>query len=281
MNTSCVEQDKKLEKENREYNVKVLQMMFHFSMACVMFAGIDPLFTPINATEHQNTLKTNTIATVYLVASTYNTILYFWDPVESTRLQLHHLLSIFLGTVFAIANYTDALIAVLFSTYIWDSFLFVSSFERSQRSSACLRSMIKAHHMVTILLLAISWSYNVHFYGIFVMFIHDLTDVPMFVVRLLRLKNPPDLNMKQMFVVPVILFTWLYYRVFLFGQLILDVVTSNVSHLQNPDNVTAKWCCILGMSVLWCFNVYWTALVAKKTVQTIVSQDGTKKDDNE
>lgn len=272
------------QKQDRQYHAKVLQMMFHWTMAALTFMSLptEHLFDPITTTEQEIfEPRPTSVALIYLAASTYNCVLYFWDPVESSRLRLHHLLSIFLGTMFAMTSRTDFLILTLLVTYVVDTFIFVSRFQKSQGSSACLRSMIKIHHMATILLLAISWSHGAHYYGCFVMFIHDMTDVPMFVVRLIRNKPDASTHLKQALVIPVILFTWLYYRVYLFGHLIWKVVFSDgtVRHISDPDNFITLILCSLGMFVLWAFNVYWTCLVVKKTITTFTSTN--RDDENE
>lgn len=272
------------QKQDKQYHAKVMQMMFHWTMAALTFFSLpnDTLFDPVSATDLEYfEPRPTAVSLIYLAASTYNCILYFWDPVESSRLRLHHLLSIFLGTTFAMTSRTDLLILTLLITYIVDTFIFVSRFQKSQGSSACLRSMIKIHHMATILLLAVSWSYGAHFYGCFVMFVHDVTDVPMFAVRLLRHNPNANLNVKQAIVVPILLFTWIYYRVYLFGNLIWNVVFTDgtIQHLSNPDNFIAVLVCTLGMFVLWTFNVYWTCLVVKKTALSLLHADGG--DDNE
>jgi hypothetical protein len=102
--------------------------------------------------------------------------------------------------------------------------------------------MMKVHHMATILLLAVSWSHNFHFYGCFVLFIHDVSDVPMFAVRLLRDSAAPHAKAKQLFVVPVLLFTWIYYRVGWLGVLIvqLAVTTANGAFVYLVEGGKAK-----------------------------------------
>lgn len=281
------------------YRAKIYQMIFHWTMATLAL-GLSPretLLNPIQATEdayqqagriQEHMVPPKSIALLYLINTTYNCILYFWDPVESTQLRLHHLLSIFLGTLFAAMQQTNWFCLVLVTTYVIDSFIFVSKFRQSQRSSACLRSMIKVHHMATLMLMALSWIYNAYFYGCFVMFIHDVTDVSMFVIRLLRQHHDAHLMAKQVLVVPIILLTWSYYRVYLFGSLIADCVRhmvwpteSTAQHLTDFRADTFAWSCVAGMFVLWTFNVYWTVLVAKKACLTLANRPGSEHDDNE
>jgi len=285
--------------ETALYRAKIYQMIFHWVMATLAL-GLSPhetLLDPIQATEdayqhvgriRENMVPPKSVALLYLINTTYNCILYFWDPVESTQLRLHHILSIFLGTLFAAIQNTYLFGLVLVTTYVIDSFIFVSKFRQSQRSSACLRSMIKVHHMATLMLMALSWIYNAHFYGCFVMFLHDVTDVSMFVIRLLRQHHDAHLMAKQMLVVPILLLTWTYYRVYLFGSLIANCLhqltwpaEATAQHLVDYRADTLVWSCVAGMFILWTFNVYWTFLVAKKAWLTLVNRPGSEHDDNE
>lgn len=279
------------------YQAKVYQMLFHWTMATLSLVLIptQTLMQPILATEDaylaagrvmDDLPKSRAIAGLYLISSAYNCILYFWDPVESTPLRLHHLLSIFLGTLFAAMRQTELLLTVLALTYVVDSCLFVSRFQRRDRphTALCLRSMIKIHHMATILLLAVSWMYNAHYYGCYVMFLHDITDVSMFAVRLLRQGHTPHLYWKQLFVVPVILATWIYYRVFLFGSLIGQLLYAVATHEPTATHVMPSWymaACVVSMGVLWIFNVYWTSLVVRKAWSIVQDRPEAMRDENE
>ena len=170
---------------------------------------------------------------------------------------------------------------MLLATYLIDTCFFVTSFQRTQRSSACLRSMMKVHHMATILLLAVSWSHNFQFYGCFVLFIHDVSDVPMFAVRLLRDSAAPHAKAKQLFVVPVLLFTWIYYRVGWLGALICQTAVMTANGAPDDPSWLYKALCGVFLFVLWTFNVYWTSLVVKKVLVSLAREDWTKDDDNE
>jgi hypothetical protein len=137
-----------------------------------------------------------------------------------------------------------------------------------QRGKLLVKSMIKIHHMVTLLLLALSWTQNLRVIGIFILFIHDLTDVPMFILRILRRKNAQFY--KQVFSAIMVLWMWSYYRVWKMSQFTWGVIVYTIENPIISKQYPFYKSCIIGLIILSVFNIYWTGLVYKKFTFEIV-----------
>lgn len=277
--TQSTEIDARTQKEIR---VQTLQTLFHFTMAVIVAYGApteylqNPVQTQINMFTDKNYQENNWTETwgvriPYLLSTTYHCILYFWDPVTNTPLKVHHMASIFIGTVLLIYNHISEAFLVMTAVYILDLWNFFVLYKNNnqQNGQLLISSMIKIHHMVTLMLLGVSWVKNLTPFGMWILFIHDVTDVPMFIVRMLRKKNA---NFLRVVIVAVsVLITWAYYRVWCMFFLILEAIDILLHNpAVNMDDIYFYVSCVSGLSILFSFNVYWTLLVFSKAIKELI-----------
>lgn len=282
-------------REDILYRTKWCQMIFHTLMTTLAWTILpeNTLMNPIEASEHdfrlgEQTHKPFSVACFYMIALAYNTLLYFSDPVESLPFRWYHALLIGLGPLWSTGARPYWLLGLLACTYVLDWRQFLRQFAQGPSSSARLRVMTRVHHMATLMLLVVSWTFHYHYYGCFLMFLHDITDVPMFAIRLLRSSSRSPPLWPQLVVVPILLAMWTYYRIYLLGDFVgraLGYLSGwseqgmDLQHIEGQE--LSSWVCVAGLTVLWTFNVYWTALVAQKTAWTLWHRSHAQHDDNE
>lgn len=149
------------------------------------------------------------------------------------------------------------------------------------------------HHAVTIFLITASYTYGATQYGILVMFWHDLSDIPIYVVRSLRLwenleddKDRTNLTTSLgnfaacVAMYPLLLYSWIRCRVWNLGAMIWFALTTELT--RSPDSATFSYCAIAALSCLWLMNMFWLEIMLRKVVLTFVAKlfpDQTVNDD--
>lgn len=267
-------------RKNYELTVQICQSMFHTLMAVIIAYGIPQFYLdqPVDSVWMKYTQSAVPepwgVRIPYFLSATYHGVLYFWDPLSTTTMKAHHIATILLGTVLMVYGELGWGLAVMMLNYLFDSADFVQHrLKNLHPNRIVIASMIKIHHMVTILLLAVSWIYNFTSFGMIILFIHDVTDVPMFVIRILRRQGVSSSSIRQILVGVGVATSWIYFRVYWLGFYIVHAYTFSIQHYDDVKKfklTNAFWMSIGGMSVLWCFNVYWTFLVIYKFVREIL-----------
>jgi hypothetical protein len=108
-----------------------------------------------------------------------------------------------------------------------------------------------------------SWYFGYMEYGAFVMYIHDMSDIPLYVTRLLKNTNAPQ--WLQLCFVPFPLVSWFVFRLVLLPKYIY------VWYFSQTIAPFMKFYCIPCLVVLYCLHLYWFLLMLKK-VQRAVSK---------
>ena len=188
-------------------------------------------------------------------------------------------MALFIGPLLLVFDHLSYLSFMMITIYIVDltetvlQYKYASQFDKR----LILLCLIKFHHMITLMLIGFSWVYNYAILGIFILFIHDVTDVPMFVIRILRKKNAPEF--KQYLVAGIVIALWSYYRVVYLLHVIINIRHSLfVEHVDIVPNPLSGYVCFYGLCALWSLNVYWTALVVAKAIKVVMGYH-TEKDD--
>jgi len=258
-------------RSRRELTVQICQAFLHAIMAMVTAYGMpqsyldDPVHSICVKDHHSIQPEPWGVRVAYFLSATYHGVLYFWDPMSTTTLRAHHIATVMLGTVLMVYGELGWVMLVMMANYLFDSVEFVQHrLKELHPNRVVIASMIKIHHMVTIMLLGVSWIYSFTAFGMIILFIHDVTDVPMFVVRILR-RPGVALSTRVSLLAVAVVMTWMYFRVYWMGFYIVDGYTRR--HQCPLNLVTPVWTALGGMVVLWCFNVYWTALVVYKVVR--------------
>ena len=266
----------------REVRVQTTQACFHFLMVVMMYVGcpLTYITSPTLAVEEQHITRSGEpfgVKLVYLLAASYNTVLYFWDPLSSSKIRHYHILAVFISPILLIYNEIGILLCVTVAVYCIDLSDTLVKYRYADQldKRRVLLGMIKIHHMVTLMLIGLSWIYDYAPYGIFIMFIHDLTDVSMFVVRILRkttvsrvLEDSTTLDSKIVFAGIVVMLTWFYYRVVVMAIMVYEIYV-HVMERELSERYYSGMTCVVCLGVLWLLNVYWTTLVIVKAVREI------------
>jgi hypothetical protein len=205
------------------------------------------------------------IQILYLASFSYHLLMYFRDPSSGTVLRSRHLLVVSSVTILFIYKFTTTGIMIIFLNYILDLWDFVFYKLRGVDKSQIISvSIIKVHHILTVLLISLSWVYGLSSVGSTVMFINDVTDVPMFILRIIRRRKFSILS--QFPLVCIIITTWLYYRVFYMGHVVYELYSNFL--LNNPLTYQIPpITCAIFLNILLIFNTYWTYLVISKTIK--------------
>ena len=127
------------------------------------------------------------------------------------------------------------------------------------------------HHFLTVILLTFSWWTNHLMHGLFVLYIHDVSDIPMFTIRLLRAfdgsnrKNENSggaLANAQIFMFPSLVVVWFYLRIYYFAKFIhglyYDFYGSR-GYMYVTDHTM-----VYALCGLWCLNLYWLFFMLHK-----------------
>lgn len=139
------------------------------------------------------------------------------------------------------------------------------------------------HHAVTMFLIGTSYVYGATEYGILVMFWHDLSDIPIYVIRSLRLwedleddKDRRELKVSTwnfvlcLAMYPALLYSWFRYRIWDLGTMIwFAYSTESVRYL---DSTAFVWSAITALSALWLMNAFWLEIMLRKVVLTCVAK---------
>lgn len=286
-----MKQNKEIDFHNRkEILVQTAQALFHFVMSAVIMFGTpteylqDPMAQTVDHLYNihikgENSSNLFGVNLVYLIVSVYNTLLYFWDPLSNRPIRLYHMMALLIGPLLLVYDHLSYLSCMMLAIYLMDltetllQYKYAAQFDKRRM----LLGLIKFHHMVTLMLIGFSWVYGYVPIGIFILFIHDVTDVPMFVVRILRKKNAPE--SKQFLVAGIVIALWVYYRVISMLDILISVY--NIVFVQTlhviPDQISA-YACFYGLCALWSLNVYWTSLVIVKAGKVLMGHE-TEKDD--
>lgn len=261
----------------RELGIQSLQTIFHCFMA-VLVAYSMPVEYLTNTSEvvmdsflHPHPEPWG-VRLAYLLSTTYHGVLYFWDPMSTTTLKARHVATIMLGTSLLFYEQLGWGLLIMLTNYFFDSIDFVEHrLKKVHKNRLVIASMTKVHHMVTIMLLGVSWIFGFAAFGMVVLFIHDVTDVPMFVIRIVRRRNAPT-SVQTPLAVSVI-FTWVYYRVWCLLQVILQailILDKRWKEVNQHGLTLCAYSCIGGLSILWMFNSYWTYLVISKSIRELI-----------
>lgn len=107
-------------------------------------------------------------------------------------------------------------------------------------------SAMHTHHIVHLFLLSCSWMMHYTPVGAMVMFIHDLPDVLMFLMRHYERSKSAK---KFVLYVPTVA-AWIYYRIYVFHHLIHSIY--GITPLTRGILV-----CLLALRALWAVNCFW------------------------
>lgn len=256
-----------------EARVQTIQCLYHLSMAFFMgYTMFDKLYSStvendIEVMEGYEVYPPS-VLWIYSISFIYNMTLYFWDPVVSSRIKPRHLMIIITGTLLGLFSYYNSFVALLFFTYILDIYDLVHlNMNIPDNNRLVVSTMTKIHHMVTLFLLMLSWTSQLCYCGIFVLFIHDVTDVPMFVIRIIRKQQKNMLT--QILTVVILIISWVYYRIFHFVDFLVmlhDIITQYEAVNPLNDITGNARICLYFLTILLLFNIYWTYLVSYKAI---------------
>lgn len=137
------------------------------------------------------------------------------------------------------------------------------------------------HHVVTCVLIVLSWWYNYVPLGCLMMLIHDITDLPLYVVRACRVhqghSDPHSTALHR----PLRGMKWLLRELLLWSAVTATVVSwlllrvwllPHVIHQIWEHHTTGSQLICMGcLCALWVMHVYWYGLLWFKIVQTLCS----------
>jgi hypothetical protein len=138
------------------------------------------------------------------------------------------------------------------------------------------------HHVLTITLILGSWGYHLTTIGSLIMFINDVTDVPMFLVRKLRTKemtrassncDNDSVSWKQIALAIIVFLMWVIYRVMF---MIIIFVRMCIYYYNVNEELNMSLCmhisCVgllMSMFVLITFNGFWVYLLSCKLLKAV------------
>jgi len=200
------------------------------------------------------------VAIAYGMSYVYHTYLYFYDSNANAKGPTFRHLAISAVGVYLLATCSSQPymgLLVLSINYVLD--LFAVSQDK-------LSSLLKVHHIATLTLLSWSYMYDFRNFGLIVLLAHDISDVPMFVIRLVRRYGASDYIQIPIWFIVVV--TWFVYRIKWFGIVVVNAWT--IRDVAGHSGTV----CIVGMAVIWFLDLYWWLLTCNKGVQQFLRGSG-------
>ena len=113
------------------------------------------------------------------------------------------------------------------------------------------------HHFSTITLIVFSWYYLLPHYGFYIMYLHDVSDTWMYLIRGI---STVDENSRFLIPVSIILvITWFRYRILFLGEFVY-----NVFYFSGDLCLSELIVIQTLLSILLILNIYWFSLVLRK-----------------
>jgi hypothetical protein len=241
-----------------------LPLITHFGLSVLLYfaAPAEYLTHPVAAMSYRTHQPEGSAVTlIYVLCSLYHNTMLFWDPSISRDKGWHHYVLPWLLPVLIVVRpsltlvYTALVVSI--AVEAWEA-------RRPHEMPVSLFLMMRVHHVLTLLLLTLSWMHGYASVGVFVLFLHDITDVFMYTLRAFR--NSPDAPFAVVIAMAVtVVGSWTYFRVWRLGGIVMDLVA-----VENTP--WALVCCTCMLSVLFAFNLYWTGLVVTKLVRAVMTK---------
>ena len=244
-----------------EIDFQIKQTIVHFTLAFLAsfaipseyfekFYLLDYIIKPVQPTG---------IQLLYTTSTLYHSLMYFYDPFCGVSSEPQHFFGITFSLFLYLMNYHNNPVYNTLSI-LMIAFLFFLDLQNDRK-----HLLTKIHHIVTILLLMISWIFHHATIGSIIIFINDLTDVPMFILRILHKKHKPLWIFDYFFAAFTVLF-WIVYRIYYLTYIIIQCYVTYSVVYHDKHNYVAD-CSLAFLSILLCMNVYWTFLVIFKAIK--------------
>jgi hypothetical protein len=245
--------------------IQVTQSLGHLLLSCVGAISIpDDFWWNFTASEN-NTGELVGVSILYASALCYHLLMYFRDPTSGTVLRSRHPVVVAMSTVLVVYQnflFAGVIITANYFLDIWDFVKYtLLTLDRKLIANVCI---IKVHHILTVVLIGLSWIGNYTGTGAVVMFINDVTDVPMFALRIMRRNSAPMIL--QAFLAVIVVTTWVFYRVFYMAYVICENLSVTLIRNDISHQISLGF-----LFVLFIFNVYWTFLVVSKVCREAIS----------
>ncbi|CAN8009904.1 unnamed protein product [Ixodes pacificus] len=121
-----------------------------------------------------------------------------------------------------------------------------------------------AHHVVTITLLCLSWSCNLHRVGSLVLIVHDFADVPLEVARMARYVNRQRVADATFFLFTI---SWLVSRLGLYPYRVVYSAVFEAVTIVGMSSAYHVFCSLL--LALQFMHVFWTWMIIQAAMQAI------------
>ena len=154
----------------------------------------------------------------------------------------------------------EARLVFLLQLGIWCYTAFSHRFLEERRKDYFL---MYSHHIVTLILLSVALSNNFIAFGIIVLMIHDLSDIP---IDLLKISNYLGLDENSGFYIVEImfvlnLFTWIYYRFYIYFSTV--IITSFFDSKYNMKTPGELLICQIGLCILQVMHIWWFYTISR------------------
>ncbi len=233
----------------------------HFLLA--LLAGF---VIPDDYTTHFNAIELTPIATIpmgikilYSFSFTYHLACYFFEAQKKKDWRVYLLIAFLVGSCW-IERFTFPIVVCIITIVI----------------NICKEpkfDIMNIHHILTIVLILGSWSYHLTTVGSLIMFVNDVTDVPMFLVRKVR-ANEKSESIKQIVLAIIVFVLWFIYRV-LFMSIIFGKMCIYYYQLENQLSIVMNLTCVsllLAMFTLISFNTFWVYLLSCKLGKAFIKR---------
>lgn len=131
------------------------------------------------------------------------------------------------------------------------------------------------HHVVTCILVWVSWYYNKSEPGTMVLFLHDVPDVP---TALLKFFYSKQLKIPTLCCFLAMCTSWIYFRIYLLATMAWAVVSNpNGLHDQTPNN-TMFYCGFLLWALVF-LHMFWFSMFLKMGGKFLGNPKGALPDD--
>jgi len=122
------------------------------------------------------------------------------------------------------------------------------------------RALLLLHHLLTVIVIGISWACRLQSFGLPVMLVMDLTDIPVYMLRISKAQKLPDWVQVSTAVLTV--GSWTVLRGVFVGHILYRSML-----LEDPVAAIrfGRWL----LAGLWFMSAYWTSLIVHKIYRTV------------
>lgn len=149
----------------------------------------------------------------------------------------------------------------------------VTTYTKEKRYRAKFHDMLLVHHVITLLLLSVSYAYNLYEFGFVVIALHDTSDIFLDMTKLFNYAERTTMMKVSCFMLMV---AWLSMRIGVFGYFLFEVDKMYIykddyvftNQVINEIGLVVPFVALFVLHILYIMNAVWFVSIAKFSHRT-------------